>query len=69
MTLRKAAEILGVSPDCLKRFLISHGLPVRRYPSGLYRFTPEDVQLIDRLMTAEGMSKRPELRLRKARRW
>jgi len=69
MTLKEAAKILGVSPDCLKRFLVRCGLPVRRYPSGLYRFTPEDVKLIDRLMTAEGMSKRPELRLKKPRRW
>lgn len=69
MTLKEAAKVLRVSSDCLKRFLLSRGLPVRRYPSGRWRFTEEDVRLIDRLMTSEGASKRPELRLRRARRW
>ena len=68
MRLKEAAEILGVSPSTLKRFLVVY-MPghIKKTPGGYYRLTREDVARIDYFMTQRGLEASPERRFRARR--
>ncbi|MGQ9571050.1 MAG: MerR family transcriptional regulator [Thermodesulfovibrionales bacterium] len=61
------ARRLGVSTSTLKRFVklleIQGYYYPRRTPGGWYRFTEEDVKILDRIMNQEGVNRHPEKRL------
>jgi excisionase family DNA binding protein len=69
--MKDVANYLSVSISTLKRFVkrleIQGYYFPRRTPGGHYRFSDEDIKLIDRYMNQEGVNRHPEMRLFKRR--
>jgi len=69
MRMKEVAKRLGVSVSTLKKFLVIYRpYLLKRTPGGYYRFTEDDVRMIDHAMTQEGIRRNPAIRLFQGRR-
>ncbi|MGQ9571320.1 MAG: hypothetical protein ACUVUQ_10900 [Thermodesulfovibrionales bacterium] len=71
MRISDAAKALGISVVTLKKFLVLHAPTYlsRKTPGGFYRFSEEDIKVIDRLMNEIGERRNPVQYMHRQRRW